>query len=156
MHKVRAWRVHGACMVHGAWCMVCAWCVYRWHGSRVRKRILASAWAAVLMHMGTGSRGQRGGEEDLGICTPAEEAVARLARRQSGLHVGGGRGGARAFEHDLLVDDLEHDEMRPPLAELANLGCRRRLQREGEPRRLDLAGLWLWLRLKLNSWPGYG
>ena len=106
------------------------------------------------MHMGTGSRGHRGGEEDLGIRTPAEEAVARLARRQGGLHVGGGRGAARAFEHDLLVDDLEHDEMRLPLAELANLGRRRRFQREGEPRRLDLAGLRLRLRLQLSSWRG--
>ena len=59
------------------------------------------------MPTGMGGRGQGGGKADLGLCTPAEQAVARLAGRHGGLHVGGGRGGARGLEHDLLLDDLE-------------------------------------------------
>ena len=101
-------------------------------------------WAAALMPTGMGGRGQGGGKADLGLCTPAEQAVARLAGRHGGLHVGAGRGGARGLEHDLLLDDLEHDELRLPPAELAHLGRRRRLEREGEPGGLHLGRASAW------------
>ena len=77
----RIWHAHGCacsawCVRGGVLCVIDGAAAGYERGSWAQP---GQGWAAALMHRGTGSRGQGGGKADLGLCTPAEQAVARLA-----------------------------------------------------------------------------